>query len=80
MPGVGSMPIPKSGIQPRQMGDRKTQNKLPRGLRGFVTKKDQEGQTDTTVSEKEEIPIKAKLSSRCLQKTQFPGNILSVAR
>ena len=44
MPGVGSMPTPKSGIQPGLMGGRTKQNKLPRELTGFVTRKDQEDQ------------------------------------
>lgn len=69
MPGVGSMPIPKSGIQPRLIRGRTKQNKLPRELTdGFC---DQKGprRSKTTVSEKEEQYCKGKIIIQTCQKT-----------
>lgn len=80
MPGVGSMPIPKSGIQPRLIRGRTKQKSFPGNwLTGFVTRKDQEGQR-LQCQKKKSNTVRAKLSFRRAKKPGFPGNRSRVAR
>ena len=69
MPGVGSTPIPKSGIQPRLMGGRTKQNKLPRELTDRFCDQKEPRRSKTTVSEKEEQYCKGKIITQTCQKT-----------
>lgn len=75
IPGVGSMPIPKTGIQPRLMGGRdKTEQASQELTDGFCGQKGPE-RSKTTVSEKEGYRG-AKLSFRAPKNPGFPGNRL----